>query len=63
MAAKKAGFLVCTNTTIFKETDLNEVNHLFTYLTKLGVDGFLLRRLMAIVQSTPPIRTARRRFS
>ena len=24
-AAKEAGFLVCTNTTIFKETDLNEI--------------------------------------
>jgi len=41
-AAKKAGFLVCTNTTIFKETDLNEIDALFAYLTRLGVDGFLL---------------------
>src|SRR3954454_3764959 len=42
VAAKKAGFLVCTNTTIFKETDLGEIDRLFAYLTKLGVDGFLL---------------------
>src|SRR5262249_57744689 len=42
VAAKKAGFLVCTNTTIFKETDLGEVDRLFAYLTRLGVDGFLL---------------------
>src|SRR5947207_2193338 len=28
-AAKKAGFLVCTNTTIYKETDLNEIDRLF----------------------------------
>jgi hopanoid biosynthesis associated radical SAM protein HpnH len=42
IAAKKAGFLVCTNTTIFKETDLGEVDRLLAYLTKLGVDGFLL---------------------
>jgi hopanoid biosynthesis associated radical SAM protein HpnH len=42
VAAKKAGFLVCTNTTIFKETDLGEVDRLLAYLTKLGVDGFLL---------------------
>jgi hopanoid biosynthesis associated radical SAM protein HpnH len=42
VAAKKAGFLVCTNTTIYKETDLEEVDQLFAYLTKLGVDGFLL---------------------
>src|SRR4051794_25042338 len=42
IAAKRAGFLVCTNTTIFKETDLHEIDRLFAYLTKLGVDGFLL---------------------
>jgi hopanoid biosynthesis associated radical SAM protein HpnH len=41
-AAKKAGFLVCTNTTIFKETDLGEIDALFAYLTRLGVDGFML---------------------
>src|SRR5215472_13209098 len=41
-AAKRAGFLVCTNTTIFKETDLDEIDALFAFLTKLGVDGFLL---------------------
>src|ERR1700736_6763476 len=41
-AAKKAGFLVCTNTTIFKDTDLGEVERLFVFLTRLGVDGFLL---------------------
>jgi hopanoid biosynthesis associated radical SAM protein HpnH len=42
IAAKKRGFLVCTNTTIFKETDLAEIDQLFAYLTKLGVDGFML---------------------
>jgi hopanoid biosynthesis associated radical SAM protein HpnH len=42
VAAKKAGFLVCTNTTIFKETDLGEIDRLFAYLTTLGVDGFLV---------------------
>jgi hopanoid biosynthesis associated radical SAM protein HpnH len=41
-AAKKAGFLVCTNTTIFKETDLGEVDRLFAFLSRLGVDGFML---------------------
>src|SRR5262249_31625083 len=41
-AAKRAGFLVCTNTTVFKETDIAEVDALFAYLTKLGVDGFML---------------------
>jgi hopanoid biosynthesis associated radical SAM protein HpnH len=41
-AAKKAGFLVCTNTTIYKETDLAEIEQLFAFLTHLGVDGFML---------------------
>src|SRR5439155_7446773 len=41
-AAKHAGFLVCTNTTVYKETDLGEIDALFAYLTRLGVDGFLL---------------------
>src|SRR5215468_9513977 len=41
-AAKEAGFLVCTNTTIFKETDLDEIDELFAFLTRLGVDGFML---------------------
>jgi hopanoid biosynthesis associated radical SAM protein HpnH len=41
-AAKKAGFLVCTNTTVFKETDIKEIDSLFAFLTDLGVDGFML---------------------
>ncbi|MFZ9794238.1 MAG: adenosyl-hopene transferase HpnH, partial [Gemmataceae bacterium] len=39
-AAKKAGFLVCSNTTIYKETNLDEIDALLGYLTRLGVDGF-----------------------
>lgn len=42
IAAKRAGFLVCTNTTIYKETNLEEIDQLFAYLTKLNVDGFML---------------------
>jgi hopanoid biosynthesis associated radical SAM protein HpnH len=41
-AAKERGFLVCTNTTVFKETDMAEVDSLFAYLTTLGVDGFII---------------------
>jgi hopanoid biosynthesis associated radical SAM protein HpnH len=41
-AAKAAGFLVCTNTTIFKETDLHEIRELFEYLASLDVDGFMI---------------------
>ncbi len=42
VAAKQAGFMVCTNTTVYKETDLGEIDRLFAYLTKLKVDGFML---------------------
>src|SRR5438270_3624703 len=41
-AAKRAGFLVCSNTTIYRETDLAEIEALFGFLTRLGVDGFML---------------------
>src|SRR5262249_16614135 len=41
-AAKQAGFLVCTNTTIFKDTDMAEIDALFADLTRLGGDGFML---------------------
>jgi hopanoid biosynthesis associated radical SAM protein HpnH len=41
-AAKKAGFMVCTNTTIFKESNLDEIDALFAFLSRLGVDGFML---------------------
>jgi hopanoid biosynthesis associated radical SAM protein HpnH len=41
-AAKKAGFMVCTNTTVYKETDMKEIEALFEYLHGLGVDGFML---------------------
>ena len=41
-AAKAAGFLVCSNTTIYKETDLNEIGELFAYLYELGVDGHMI---------------------
>jgi hopanoid biosynthesis associated radical SAM protein HpnH len=42
VAAKKAGFQVCTNTTVYQETDLAEIDRLFAYLTKLKVDVFML---------------------
>src|ERR1039457_812392 len=40
--AKSLGFRVCTNTTIFKETDLMEIEMLFSQLQDLGVDGLLV---------------------
>src|SRR5205823_4407470 len=55
-AAKKAGFLVCTNTTVYKETDLAEIDRLFAFLTKLKVDNFMLSPAYgyAAVQQTNP---------
>jgi hopanoid biosynthesis associated radical SAM protein HpnH len=41
-AAKAAGFLVCSNTTIYRETDLREIADLFDYLCELGVDGHMV---------------------
>lgn len=39
--AKSLGFRVCTNTTIFKNSDMVEMEMLFSFLTELGVDGLL----------------------
>src|SRR5882757_6288732 len=33
IAAKKAGFMVCTNTTVYRDTDLAELDRLYKYLT------------------------------
>jgi hopanoid biosynthesis associated radical SAM protein HpnH len=38
-AAKQAGFRVCTNTTVYKETDMNEIEEMLEYLTQFNVDG------------------------
>ena len=35
-AAKAAGFLVCSNTTIYKETDIEEIAELYAYLRHAG---------------------------
>lgn len=41
-AAKADGRFVCTNTTIYRETDMNEIIVLFEFLQTLGVDGMLI---------------------
>jgi hopanoid biosynthesis associated radical SAM protein HpnH len=41
-AAKAAGFLVTSNTTVYKETDIEEIAELFAYLQTIGVDGHML---------------------
>ncbi len=54
--AKKAGFQVCTNTTIYRETNLHEIDVLFAFLTELGVDGLMLSPAYGYdaVQATNP---------
>ena len=37
--AKALGYQVATNTTIYKETDMTEVEQMFDFLSDLGVDG------------------------
>jgi MoaA/NifB/PqqE/SkfB family radical SAM enzyme len=37
--AKILGYQVATNTTVYKETDMNELEKMFDYLSDLGVDG------------------------
>lgn len=41
-AAKAAGFLVCTNTTIYAATDMGEIEAMLDYLQTLGCDGHML---------------------
>lgn len=41
-AAKEKDFFVCTNTTIYRQTDPAEIKELFRNLDELGVDGFLI---------------------
>ncbi len=37
--AKLLGYQVATNTTVYKETDMPEIEQMFDYLSDLGVDG------------------------
>ena len=59
-AAKAAGLAVCTNTTIYKETDMHEIAVLFAYLTELGVDGLMISPAYGYeaVQASSPNATA-----
>lgn len=40
--AKDAGFTVCSNTTVYKETQVSEIKELFDLLTGLKVNGMLV---------------------
>lgn len=56
IAAKQAGHMVCTNTTVYKDTDIDEIDALYSYLSSLGVDGYMLSPAYgyAAVKSTNP---------
>lgn len=41
-AAKKAGFQIRTNTTIYKRTNLDEIQELFSLLSQIPVDGLMV---------------------
>ncbi len=41
-SAKKKGFRVTTNTSVFKRSDTGELKRLFGFLTGLGIDGILV---------------------
>ena len=40
--AKILGYQVATNTTVYKETDMQEIEQMLTYLSSLGVDGYTI---------------------
>ena len=40
--AKILGYQVATNTTVYKETDMHEIEQMLTYLSSLGVDGYTI---------------------
>jgi MoaA/NifB/PqqE/SkfB family radical SAM enzyme len=37
--AKRLGYQIATNTTVYKETDMEEIEQMFDFLSDLGVDG------------------------
>jgi hopanoid biosynthesis associated radical SAM protein HpnH len=39
---KRLGYRICTNTTIFRETDMDEIEEMFAHLRSIGVDGMLV---------------------
>jgi hopanoid biosynthesis associated radical SAM protein HpnH len=39
---KRLGYTVCTNTTVFRETAIEEVEEMCAFLSSLGVDGMLI---------------------
>jgi hopanoid biosynthesis associated radical SAM protein HpnH len=42
LRAIDAGYRVCTNTTVFKDSDLDDLHQLFRFLTDAGVEGMMV---------------------
>ena len=40
--ALSQGYRVCTNTTVFKDSNVDDLHELFRYLTELGVEGLMV---------------------
>ncbi len=53
--AKKLGFRVCTNTTLYLDTRPEEIEELFRYLEGLGIDGLLVSPGFSFVHSSDDI--------
>ncbi|MGA2030979.1 MAG: adenosyl-hopene transferase HpnH [Thermoguttaceae bacterium] len=60
-AAKRAGFQVTTNTTIYKNSDMQEIALLFAYLAELGVDTLMIAPAYGyeVLQQTDPAAAVR----
>ncbi len=54
-AAKEQGLRVCTNTTIYKDTDIGEIQGLFRHLTDVGVDGILVSPAFSFAGVAPEL--------
>jgi len=52
--AKLLGFQVATNTTVYRETDVQEIEEMFRFFSWLGVDG---HTISPVTTTTPPKRT------
>ncbi|MCQ4574901.1 MAG: adenosyl-hopene transferase HpnH [Candidatus Brocadiales bacterium] len=53
--AKKLGFRVCTNTTLYLDTKPEEIEELFAYLEGIGIDGMLVSPGFGFVHSSDDI--------
>jgi len=58
--AKRQGFRVCTNTTVYKDSDVVELRQLFAHLTRMGVDGLLVSPAFSFAGVSPELFLSRK---